>query len=154
MGAYHDELGLMAAFNLNLLGRVRRELRADFDSHESRAWQELTMRRGVSGCEAAGRRHSGGRSRRSVPGGRDHMDGKQSLITQPTMWSRESAPRSSAAKSNESISSGLLPKTCLLPSDRHVSQKNCTQGAPDLRHARRLRALITMQNMLAGMNPI
>jgi len=31
LGAYDDELGVTAAFNLNLLGRVNRELGADFD---------------------------------------------------------------------------------------------------------------------------
>jgi len=31
LGAYSDELGVTAAFNLNLLGRVNRELGADFD---------------------------------------------------------------------------------------------------------------------------
>jgi uncharacterized SAM-dependent methyltransferase len=31
LGAYNDELGVTAAFNLNLLARVNRELGADFD---------------------------------------------------------------------------------------------------------------------------
>src|SRR5207237_10481022 len=31
LAAYDDELGVTAAFNLNLLGRINRELRADFD---------------------------------------------------------------------------------------------------------------------------
>jgi L-histidine Nalpha-methyltransferase len=31
LGAYDDELGVTAAFNLNLLGRINRELDADFD---------------------------------------------------------------------------------------------------------------------------
>jgi L-histidine Nalpha-methyltransferase len=34
IGAYDDELGVTAAFNLNLLGRVNRELGADFDLRE------------------------------------------------------------------------------------------------------------------------
>lgn len=47
LGAYDDELGVTAAFNLNLLARVNRELGADFDlthfrhlakiNHESRS---------------------------------------------------------------------------------------------------------------------
>jgi L-histidine Nalpha-methyltransferase len=34
IGAYDDELGVTAAFNLNLLARINRELRADFDLAE------------------------------------------------------------------------------------------------------------------------
>lgn len=34
LGAYDDELGVTAAFNLNLLARTNRELRADFDLRE------------------------------------------------------------------------------------------------------------------------
>ncbi|MGB8014071.1 MAG: L-histidine N(alpha)-methyltransferase [Terriglobales bacterium] len=34
IGAYDDELGVTAAFNLNLLGRINRELGADFDLRE------------------------------------------------------------------------------------------------------------------------
>jgi dimethylhistidine N-methyltransferase len=34
LGAYDDELGVTAAFNLNLLARINRELGADFDLHQ------------------------------------------------------------------------------------------------------------------------
>jgi len=34
LGAYDDELGVTAAFNLNLLARTNRELGADFDLRE------------------------------------------------------------------------------------------------------------------------
>jgi L-histidine N-alpha-methyltransferase len=45
--AYDDSIGLTAAFNLNLLGRINRELRGDFDlrnfQHEAR-WNETERR--------------------------------------------------------------------------------------------------------------
>jgi dimethylhistidine N-methyltransferase len=45
LGAYDDELGVTAAFNLNLLARVNRELDADFDlaqfEHEARINSEV-----------------------------------------------------------------------------------------------------------------
>jgi len=44
LAAYDDELGVTAAFNLNLLGRINRELDADFDlrqfSHAARINQD------------------------------------------------------------------------------------------------------------------
>lgn len=47
IAAYDDSIGLTAAFNLNLLGRINRELDADFDlrsfSHEIR-WNDLERR--------------------------------------------------------------------------------------------------------------
>ena len=50
------------------------------------------------------------------------------------------------------MSSGLLPRTCLSRSEG-VHLEASFQDAPALRHARKLIALITMQNTLAGMKP-
>jgi len=52
------------------------------------------------------------------------------------------------------MSSGRSPRTCLSPSDTADIAKVWFYDGPALRHACKLTALITMQNMFAGMNPI
>jgi L-histidine Nalpha-methyltransferase len=66
LGAYDDELGVTAAFNLNLLGRINRELGADFDLREFAHVAKINSRgaecRDALTIEAAAsREHSGGR---------------------------------------------------------------------------------------------
>ena len=77
--AYDDAIGLTAAFNLNLLGRINRELGGNFDlrnfQHEAR-WNEAgaahrdasALARGADGF------HRGSRFHGSIPRRRDHLD--------------------------------------------------------------------------------
>ncbi len=115
--AYDDELGVTAAFNLNLLARINRELDADFDlsqfAHVARInpdARSVEMHLRVEA--AADREHSGGGNCGRVSGRRNHMDGKQPQVFGREDDSRRRATPDSAARPNGSMSSGLLPRTC------------------------------------------
>jgi L-histidine Nalpha-methyltransferase len=74
-----------AAFNLNLLARINRELDADFDltqfahvariNHEARS---VEMRSAFGA--RADRKHSGGQAARGISGGRDDLDREQPQV--------------------------------------------------------------------------
>ena len=85
LGAYDDELGVTAAFNLNLLARTNRELGADFDlrqfAHLAKINPVRTQCRDAPAIEAAAdREYSGGRSVGRVSRRRNNLDGKQPQV--------------------------------------------------------------------------
>ena len=48
--AYDDPIGVTAAFNLNVLARINRELGGEFGSSSSATWCAGTRRSGASRC--------------------------------------------------------------------------------------------------------
>ncbi len=48
--AYNDSEGVTAAFNLNLLERINRELNADFRPHWFNIMLSIILKRGASRC--------------------------------------------------------------------------------------------------------
>ena len=51
--AYNDAAGVTAAFNLNLLARINRELGADFELRRLRTTRSTTRRRAASRCTSS-----------------------------------------------------------------------------------------------------
>ena len=51
--AYDDPAGVTAAFNLNLLARINRELGADFHLRSSSTWPDTSRPRSASRCTCA-----------------------------------------------------------------------------------------------------
>ena len=77
--AYDDPTGVTAAFNLNLLGRINRELGGDFDLrhfvHEARYNAQRAPHRNASEIDApAAGDHSRCRLHLRVRDGRNHLD--------------------------------------------------------------------------------
>ena len=83
--AYDDELGVTAAFNLNLLARIESRTRRRLRFASVRACGEdqprsAQCRDALTIEAAAGREYSGGGSRRRVSRRRNYLDGKQPQV--------------------------------------------------------------------------
>ena len=121
--AYDDELGVTAAFNLNLLARINRELDADFDlaqfahvakiNHEARSVEMhlQSRRRQTVTIPAAKSRLNSLREKPYGP--------KAAISTPLTRFSRRRSMPVSAAQPSGLTISGRLPKAC---SSRNLSE--------------------------------
>ena len=162
LAAYDDELGVTAAFNLNLLSRINRELDADFDlrqfAHAARINSEArcvemhlrSKRRQIVTIPAG----NCGR----VSGGRNRMDGKQ-----PQVFGRRDRRYGALCRvpvhgpvDRRRVAFRRKPACSRMSERPSASLWGTAWGVQEdvpFRQARRLMALITMQNKFAGMNP-
>ena len=120
--AYDDEIGVTAAFNLNLLARINRELDADFDlsqfAHVARINPEA---RSVEMHLQSKRRQTvripAAESARRVSGGRDHLDREQPQVLERRGFPDGARRRFPLPRRNGLTSSGPLRRTCSSRSD-------------------------------------
>jgi dimethylhistidine N-methyltransferase len=114
LGAYDDELGVTAAFNLNLLARVNRELGADFDLSQFAHLAKINYEARSVEMHLRSKR----RQRVSIPESDavvEFAEGPLGLTaatnTRPKRsWRRRGTP-DSAARHSGLMSSGRLPRT-------------------------------------------
>ena len=108
LGAYDDELGVTAAFNLNLLARTNRELGADFDLRQFAHLAKInpsTQCRDAPAVEATADREAFRRQKMSVEFQKEKQYGRKAATnTRLRRLSRRRARPDSAAKGNGSMS--------------------------------------------------